>query len=209
MLTSLDQLDFSGRYTYADYCAWQFEERVELLHGRPVLIPKTGTLHQYVSGQVIFRIAQHLYSQERRFDLLPAPFDVHLQREVKGIEKGKLDIVVQPDISLTFDDDKFDKDGLIGIPDLAVEILNQGNAKREMKDKFLLYEAAGVKEYWIIDPLHFFIIVYSLHEKTGKYTTRLPFFTLGENLKSALLPALKIDLYDIFPEEKDWRAWTR
>ena len=34
MITSLDQLDFNKRYTYADYIKWKFEERVELLKGK-------------------------------------------------------------------------------------------------------------------------------------------------------------------------------
>ena len=33
IITSLSQLDFSKRYTYADYLKWQFKERVELLKG--------------------------------------------------------------------------------------------------------------------------------------------------------------------------------
>ena len=34
MITSLDQLDVNGTYTYADYLKWQLEERVELIKGK-------------------------------------------------------------------------------------------------------------------------------------------------------------------------------
>jgi hypothetical protein len=31
MITDINQLDLTKRYTYADYLTWQFKERVELL----------------------------------------------------------------------------------------------------------------------------------------------------------------------------------
>ena len=33
-ITSLDQLDPNGSYSYADYVGWEFEEIVELCNGR-------------------------------------------------------------------------------------------------------------------------------------------------------------------------------
>ena len=33
MITSIDQLDLSKQYTYADYLTWQFDERVEVIRG--------------------------------------------------------------------------------------------------------------------------------------------------------------------------------
>jgi len=40
-----------------------------------------------------------------------------------------------------------------GPPDLAVEIVSPESADRDYEDKRRRYEAAGVLEYWIIDPL--------------------------------------------------------
>jgi Uma2 family endonuclease len=41
---------------------------------------------------------------------------------------------------------------LNGPADLAVEIISEESASRDRTDKFYEYEAAGVPEYWIIDP---------------------------------------------------------
>lgn len=41
---------------------------------------------------------------------------------------------------------------LDGAPDLAVEIVSQDSPAREWREKYLEYEAAGVREYWIVDP---------------------------------------------------------
>jgi hypothetical protein len=51
MITSLDQLDPNGSYTYADYLLWQFAERVELLRGKIRQMAAPNQKHQ--------RILQH------------------------------------------------------------------------------------------------------------------------------------------------------
>lgn len=40
-----------------------------------------------------------------------------------------------------------------GSPDLVIEIVSRDCVARDWREKFLEYEAAGVQEYWIIDPL--------------------------------------------------------
>lgn len=41
---------------------------------------------------------------------------------------------------------------LDGPPDLAVEIVSQDSQARDWREKYLEYEASGVREYWIVDP---------------------------------------------------------
>lgn len=69
-----------------------------------------------------------------------APFDVRFPDE-----NGKIKTVVQPDLCVMCDQNKLDDRGCIGAPDLVVEILSKGNTKREMKDKYELYQEQGVK----------------------------------------------------------------
>lgn len=40
----------------------------------------------------------------------------------------------------------------MGVPDLVIEILSKGNQKYDLNEKKLVYETAGVKEYWAVDP---------------------------------------------------------
>jgi Uma2 family endonuclease len=51
---------------------------------------------------------------------------------------------------------------LDGPPDLAVEIVSPDSAARDTHDKFLDYQAAGVREYWIVDPLSETLTAYRL-----------------------------------------------
>jgi Uma2 family endonuclease len=46
----------------------------------------------------------------------------------------------------------FKKTYLDGAADLAVEIVSPESIGRDRGEKFVEYEAAGIKEYWLIDP---------------------------------------------------------
>lgn len=60
--------------------------------------------------------------------------------------------VVQPDVCVICDPAKIDERGCLGAPDIIVKILSPGNNKKELKNKYEVYEEAGVLEYWIIHP---------------------------------------------------------
>ncbi|MDV7396126.1 Uma2 family endonuclease, partial [Arthrospira platensis SPKY1] len=90
-----------------------------------------------------------------------APFDVRLPK------KGQPEVytVVQPDLCVVCDQGKLDEKGCMGAPDLVVEILSPGNTHREMREKYEVYEEAGVKEYWLVSPWDKTVLVYVLNEE--------------------------------------------
>jgi Uma2 family endonuclease len=73
---------------------------------------------------------------------------------------GKILTVVQPDITVVCDPEKLDDKGCIGAPDLVIEILSPGNKNIELKDKFEIYQEAGIKEYWIVEPEEIYLGIY-------------------------------------------------
>ncbi len=54
---------------------------------------------------------------------------------------------------------------LEGPPDLAVEIVSPDSVSRDWRTKYHEYEAAGVREYWIVDPLTRRFEANGLHRK--------------------------------------------
>jgi len=65
---------------------------------------------------------------------------------------NKIQTVVQPDICVVCDPSKIEDYGCLGAPDMIVEILSPTTGKRDLNEKFLLYEESGVKEYWVVYP---------------------------------------------------------
>ena len=60
--------------------------------------------------------------------------------------------MVEPDISVVCDRSKPDKHGCKGAPDLIVEVLSPSTQRHDQLVKLNLYQRAGVREYWIVDP---------------------------------------------------------
>jgi Uma2 family endonuclease len=103
--------------------------------------------------------------------------------------------VVQPDILVVCDITKLDARGVLGAPDIVVEILSPGNSKKEMVNKFELYEKNGVLEYWIADPIYKTIQLFYLVEK--KYQLIKCFYE-DEKMESKLFKGLKVKVGEVF-----------
>jgi Uma2 family endonuclease len=195
MITSLDQLDFSMHYSYADYLKWQLSEYVELIRGKIFKMAAPTSTHQRISMRMSNRIGPFLF--QTSCEVFAAPFDVRLPRLSEKNNK-EIFTVVQPDICVICDKNKIDIKGCIGAPDLIIEIVSPGNSKKEMKDKYSIYEEAGVKEYWIIHPEEKSVLRFILNE-TGKYIGLQP-LTDDDIITSPILKGLEIQLSDIFKE---------
>lgn len=190
-ITNINQLDINATYSYADYLLWKFKERVELFKGKILkMSPAPNTKHQDISRNLIGEFFPLFKNQKCK--LYDAPFDVRLPN--KNMEDEKIFTVVQPDLCIICDPNKIDEKGCIGAPDLIIEILSPGNSKTEMKNKFQLYEEAGVREYWIIDPDRESVLLNILQD--GKYITQNPI--LDSDVVSHIFPNLKIHTDDIF-----------
>lgn len=190
-ITQISQLDLNGTYSYADYLLWKFKERVELFKGKILeMSPAPNTKHQDISRNLIGEFFPLFKNQKCK--LYNAPFDVRLPQYHK--EDKNIFTVVQPDICIICDPNKIDGKGCIGAPDLIIEILSPGNSKKEMKNKFQLYEEAGVREYWIIDPDREIVLINILDN--GKYITQNPI--ADSEVSSHIFPYLRIHTDDIF-----------
>ena len=194
-ITSLDQLDPNGIYTYADYLTWKFDETVELIKGKIYRMAAPIRYHQGVSRQLCGKFFN--YFEDKTCKFYDAPFDVRLYNRQKSARANRnIFTVIQPDICVVCDLTKLDKKGCLGAPDLMVEILSPGNSKKEMQTKYNLYEENAVREYWIVSPDHEYIAQHVLQDN-GKYAAPQHFFK-DDVLTSAIFPDLILDLQRIF-----------
>ncbi|UYZ63562.1 Uma2 family endonuclease [Hymenobacter weizhouensis] len=193
-VTHLSQLDLTRRYTYADYLTWQFTDWVELIRGRVRLMsPAPRRQHQDISRNIELPIMQFLRGKSCR--MYHAPFDVRLTRSTANGD-ASIETVVQPDICVVCDPQKLDDRGCLGAPDWIIEILSPGNFARDTKEKFDLYEEAGVREYWVVAPGQKNVIVYLLGD-AGRYELRGEFYQPGP-VPVATLPELRIEWVEVF-----------
>ena len=184
-----------GYYSYADYLTWPMDLVAELIQGR--LFKKAAAapnrIHQRVSLKLSVKLYQFL--EGKTCQVYEAPFDVRFPKDSK--EDHQIFDVVQPDICVVCDPSILDQRGCIGSPDLIVEILSPGNSKLELKQKFDLYESREVKEYWIIQPEHQTMTIYTW--VNGTYLPSL-LFTTGDVIESQVVKGFKLDLEEFFSD---------
>ncbi len=191
MITDINQLDFSKTYTYADYLTWQFDGMVELIKGKIFnMSPAPGSYHQSVNGNLFRDIA--VFLKHNPCKVFIAPFDVRLSRYKNDQE---ILTVVQPDICVICDRSKIDGKGCNGTPDLMIEILSPSTKKKDVQDKFQLYEESGVKEYWIVYPLEKLVDVFLLENSKYRLVKK---YVQDDIVPVNILEGLNISLEDVF-----------
>ncbi|MFN8256423.1 MAG: Uma2 family endonuclease [Bacteroidales bacterium] len=188
-------IDLNKRYTFADYLTWLDDIRRELINGFVHLMtPAPSTYHQIVSGELHGQFWHYL--KKKNCKVFPAPFDVRFPSKTGETAEDKIYTVVQPDICIVCDETKLDEKGCLGAPDLIVEIVSLSTVKKDIEDKFKIYEENGVKEYWIVQPNDATLTVFVL--ENGKYQHK-GLYTKGANVPVNIFEGkLKIDLDEVF-----------
>jgi Uma2 family endonuclease len=195
-ITQLSQLDLNQTYSYADYLTWQFDEVIELIKGKIMLMsPAPNVKHQDISSNLTALLHNFFRSQKCR--VYAAPFDVRLYDRKKSILASQdIHTVVQPDLCVICNPEILDVQGCNGAPNWIIEILSKGNSKRDMQIKYELYQESGVMEYWIVYPeqqaIHQFVL--DEHERYQlKYM-----YTEDDIATPQLFPEMAIELTEVF-----------
>lgn len=139
--------------------AYQDEWREEIIGGEVVMMSPARTSHNLVKSNLNIIFGSFLFG--KRCTFLP-------DGESLILSKDEDEYI--PDAMVVCDPDKITEDGVFGSPDLVVEVLSPGTAKRDRTHKKDIYEKYGVREYWIVDPRNLTIEQYVLTD--GKFVLR-------------------------------------
>ena len=135
-----------GDYTIEDYYNLPNEHRVELIDGVIYDMTAPTYVHQGFGGEIYAVFRDYIRKNKGKCMAFISPADIQLDRDNKTM--------VQPDVFVICDRDKLKKRVLFGAPDLVVEILSPSTRKKDIVIKTRKYRLAGVREYWIVDPMH-------------------------------------------------------
>ncbi len=143
------ELEPEERFTYRQYRTWPDSERWELIEGHAWNMSAAPFVrHQRIAGKLFNRISSFL--EGKPCEAFIAPFDVLLPAGDESDDE--VASVVQPDIVVYCDRSKLHERGARGAPDLAIEVLSPSTSRKDLNEKFRLYEKHGVREYWVVDP---------------------------------------------------------
>ena len=145
-------------YTVEDIYALPDGERAELIDGKIYYMAPPNTKHQRLLNFISTEINMYIRKNNGICEVFPAPFAVFLNENNKNY--------VEPDISVICDKNKITDKGCNGAPDWIIEIVSPGSKHMDYFTKLFKYHTAGVREYWIVDPIKELIKVYQFEKET-------------------------------------------
>jgi Uma2 family endonuclease len=169
-------------WTYEDYMGLDDEVRFEIIGGRALMSPSPELFHQRWARQILLAIERHVEAGKLG-EVFFAPIDVVLDREN----------VVQPDLVFVSKANfgLLERRGIMGAPDLVVEVISPSTLRRDRHEKRELYGRFGVKEFWLADVTNRSIEVLMLENNVYRVTSS----ATGEGkISSTILPGLELDL---------------
>ena len=182
------------RYTFADYLTWDEDDHIELIYGYPYMMSSPSTEHQLVSGELFAQL--HTYLADKKCRVIAAPYAVRLFEEASDRPED-VNTVVEPDLVVICDPSKMDRRGCKGAPDLVIEILSPSSRRHDRIVKLDLYQRAGVREYWVVNPEDRTVQVMLLKDS---YLLPVEDYGREDMAKVNILEDCTIDLSKVFSE---------
>ncbi|MCI9486809.1 MAG: Uma2 family endonuclease [Lachnospiraceae bacterium] len=165
-------------HTIDDIYALPEGERAELIDGKIYYMTPPGLRHQRISRKLHQAIANYIDKSHGECEVLAAPFAVFLSEDAMNY--------VEPDLSVICDPSKLDDAGCHGAPGWVIEIVSPGSRARDYMTKLFKYRAAGVREYWIVDPEKQMVTVYGFEKDA------LAQYDFGEEVSVGIYEGLSI-----------------
>ena len=132
-------------YTSEDYWNLPEGQRAELIDGKLYAMAPPNRIHQELVMGLSAAVRQHIKDRRGDCKVYPSPFAVNLTANDK--------VWVEPDISVICDKDKLSDRGCEGAPDWIIEIVSPSSTRMDYFVKLFKYRTAGVREYWIVNPM--------------------------------------------------------
>ena len=171
-------------YTIQDIYALPEGKRAELIDGQIYDMAPPSMMHQRISFALSRRIADYIDSNNGDCEVFPAPFAVFLNADDT--------LYVEPDLSVICDKTKITEQGCNGAPDWIIEIVSPSSTRMDYFVKLFKYRTAGVREYWIVNPMKQTVQTYSF---TGIEDSNQYSFT--DNIPVQIYPDLEIRIADL------------
>ncbi len=176
-------------WTYTDYLTLEDEKRYEIIEGDLLMAPAPFFAHQDINSELISRLRAYANNHQLG-KVVTAPLDVILSAEN----------IVQPDIVFIGKDNLkiIEQHGLVGAPDMVIEIISPTSIKRDRHDKFALYEKFGVKEYWLVDPANRSVEIFNLKDEQYELTD---FAAEKGAVKSQVIAGFVLQITELMPAD--------
>ncbi len=170
-------------YTIEDIYNLSDGQRAELIDGQIYYIAPPSRRHQRIILSLSRQIADYIDAKNGTCEVDIAPFAVFLNEDDKTY--------VEPDISVICNSGKLTDQDCKGAPDWIIEIVSPASRRMDYFTKLFKYRTSDVREYWLVDPIKNFVIVYNFDKSDSEQ------YTFADTIKAGIYDDLYIDFSTI------------
>ena len=186
----MENIALQKRISVKDFSKMQFDDtddfQYEIINGEMIRKSAPSPIHQEVLKNLLYIIETYNRLQKKG-RLFCAPIDVFLD------DYNKL----QPDLVFISEKKKsITNDGILGVPDLVIEIISPTSVIRDRIEKKNVFERFAIPEFWLVDPQYESIEIYTL--KDNRYELFSAATTMEGGLNQSLFEGLSISFNDVF-----------
>lgn len=174
-------------HTSKDYWNLPEDKRAELIDGKFYDMAPPSRIHQRLVMEISGTVREYIKKNHGDCQVYPSPFAVNLDASEKDW--------VEPDVSVICDRNKLTERGCSGAPDLIFEIVSPSSRKMDYSRKNALYSDAGVREYWIVDPMKEKVVVYYYDHDSDP-----SLYSFDSDISVGIYPGLTIRIRDLLDE---------
>jgi Uma2 family endonuclease len=180
----------AAKLTYDDLLSFPDDgRRHELIDGEHYVTPSPTVRHQRVARRLTVSLSQFV-EEHQLGEVFQAPLDVVLS-DVDVVEPDLFYVATAAPVDLS-------RTHVHGTPTLVVEILSPGTRKTDEQAKRRLYDRAGVRECWIVDPELDLVKIYRRVDDGGFPRVAEPSREAGDDLVTPVLPGFVLPLEALF-----------
>ena len=174
------------------------DDRYEIINGDLHLMSSPRGIHQLLLGEIFGQLRE--YFKDKKCKPFVAPLDVIFN---EGNDRKKWDTVLQPDILVLCDLNKYEKNYIKSAPNFIIEIASPTNLMHDRFKKYTIYQKYGVKEYWIIEPNDKKIFTFVYDKEREIYNTFAE-YNITDDVPVDSFKGLKITLLDFYKQNEEW-----
>ena len=177
-----------GAWSKYDYLDLPGNQLVEFDNGRIEVLPMPSIRHQNVSMNIAVPLRVYVQVHELG-TVLCAPMPV----QVAPLKFREPDVI----FTRSSAPEESDGDKYLDSAELVIEIISEGSAnrKRDLIDKRAEYAAAGIAEYWVVDPDSQEVSVFRLQ---GSEYVESGLFGIQDIVRSTVVPGFELPVSKVF-----------
>lgn len=159
-------------------------KRAELIDGQIYDMAPPSPRHQTITGELYATFRNYIRQKGGPCKAYVSPFAVFLYDDNLNY--------VEPDVSVICDPGKIDDKGCHGAPDLVIEVVSPSSQRMDYFVKLFKYRSAGVREYWIVNPMKNTVQVYIFEGEEDSTQ-----YSFDEDIPVGIYPGFTVNIDDL------------